>query len=342
MSLSANIRLLFAVVIATVVAMPVFAQNCEDGICRFDRQINLVVKTSQSSGPSSDAAVRIHAGNGCGSGSVCGKNLILTNAHVVGTRVGRVVTVRPRATGQDIRGTVIMAAYSDRTLADWAVVRCDTGLESITPVRLSTKRPTGRHYTTGSPRCVWPLRSTAVVTANIADNSPLWRWRPNSIGGQSGSGVWSVDDNKQYGLLTWSWGGLGAGQTTYWIYKQATERSAQIGPDRIPGLIEVTEPAPFRNGDDVIVETGFFAQAGIDEFDIWDDGKDEPDTPDEPDEPDCPTCPEPDCPDCPDCPPASDLSEQETKVVEAMRKADQDDYEALVQIVLGILSLSSD
>lgn len=335
-----------SVAIAAVLAVCTIANvalaQCDGGVCRLrppvqqsvpvddpiEAAIARAVETSaQFEGPSSNNAVRIHAGNGCGSGSVVGPNLIMTNAHVVGTRVGRKVTVRPKATGRDITGVVIMAAYSDRTLADWAVVRCDTGLESITPVPMSTRKPTGRHYTTGSPRCVWPLVSTPVITANISDNSPLWRWRPNSIGGQSGSGVWGVDDDVQDGLLTWSWGGLGAGQQTSEIFRQARERSVKNAPDRIPGLIEVIEPAPFCQGDHPIIkETGFFVQAGISDLPIWEGQTPEPE-------------PQPENPDDPgrDC----GLTIKERAVVAAMRDADPDDYDALVQIVIGILSLSS-
>lgn len=310
--------LTFALAIASV-AVGHAQQVCPGPDCQIEQMMAGRVAAAQSEGPSSNNAVRIHVGNGCGSGSVVGEGLIMTNAHVVGTRVGRQVTVRPRATGQDISGTVIMAAYSDRTLADWAIVKCETGLESITPVPMSTKKPTGTHYTTGSPRCVWPLTSTAVLTADIADNSALWRWRPNAIGGQSGSGVWGVDDDIQDGLLTWSWGGLGAGQQTSEIYRQSREQSTG-GEDRPAGLIELISPAPFANGDDVIVESGFFAQAGITDLPIWETEK-EPEPID---------------------PPAGEiveLSEAEAKVINAMRAADPKDLDALVQVVLGIFSL---
>lgn len=318
---------ILAIAVSAITFSTANAQVCVGPECQLDQiemSLQAAVMNAQAEGPSSNNAVRIFAGNGCGSGSVVGDGLIMTNAHVVGTRVGRQVTVRPKATGREIVGTVIMAAYSDRTLADWAVVKCDPeGLQGITPVPMSTKPPSGRHYTTGSPRCVWPLTSTAVITADIADNSPLWRWRPNAIGGQSGSGVWGVDDNIQDGLLTWSWGGLGAGQQTSVIYKQAREKST-AGPDRIPGLIELIEPSPIQQGDEVIVEVGFFKQTNVSDLPIWEGQQAEP-------EPDKPTDPD-----------ALDLTMAEAKVIDAMRAADPDDYDALVQIVLGILSLSSE
>ncbi len=237
--------------------------------------IDAAAPVETSVGPSSAAAVKVLAGSGCGSGSIVGYwktgSLVLTNAHVAGTRPGSHATVDLVVNGKQRRlnATVLMAAYSSKTLADWSVLYVPDFRE-ITPVKLSKERPTGLHYTTGSPKCVWPLVSSTLTTADIQDNSPLWRWRPNSIGGQSGSGVWSKNNNLQYGLLTWSWGGLGAGQQTMQIYKQATERTT-AGPPRIPGLQEVINR-------DVIVEEGFFIEQDIDTLPIW-AGDTEPEEP---------------------------------------------------------------
>ena len=229
--------------------------------------------------PSGKAACRVRAGGGCGSGSVVGHwnggSLIMTNAHVAGTRVGRSVTVDAVVDGVTVSkpARVVMAAYSDRTLTDWAVLHVPDWT-AIEPVKMSREKPSGSHYTKGSPRCVWPLVSTDVSTADISDSSPLWRWRPNAIGGQSGSGVWSDDDNLQKGLLTWSWGGLGAGQQTSEIFRQASERSVS-GEPRIAGLTDV-------GGGAVACENGFFAEANVTELPIWSDGQDEPADPDTP------------------------------------------------------------
>lgn len=222
--------------------------------------------------PSTRAAVRVRAGNSCGSGSVVGRyktgSLVLTNAHVVGTRVGREVAIDAAVRGakKTLSGRVVMAAYSDRTLTDWAVVYV-ADWQDIEPVKCSKEKPQGTHYTRGSPRCVWPLVTTDVRTVQVDDNSPLWRWTPNSIGGQSGSGVWSYRDHLQYGLLTWSWGGLGAGQQTAEIYRQARERTVD-GTPRPPGL-KIPDKV-----EDVVLETGFFVETDIDTLPIWFEGDD--------------------------------------------------------------------
>lgn len=221
------------------------------------------------------AAVRCIAGNSCGTGSVCGRDangsFILTNAHVVGTRNGREVRVDTQNHGTHT-GRVIMSAYSDRTLTDWAIVYV-VGLTEIEPVLLSKKRPTGSHYTMGCPRCVWPPRNTDITTVDIADDSPLWRWNPNAIGGQSGSGVWSDRDNLQYGLLTWTWGGRGAGQMTAEIYRQARNQTVSGAP-RIEGLEIPQDDGPseceFKLMDEKpTIENGFFAVTGLTDLPIW-------------------------------------------------------------------------
>lgn len=238
------------------------------------------------------SAARMIAGNSCGSGSVVGflddATLVLTNAHVVGTRPGSPATVRMMINGQDksYTGQIVMAAYSNTTQADWAIVKVP-GRIPVEPRKLSTKKPVGDHVTVGSPRCVWPLVFSALKTVDASNSSALWRWTPNAIGGQSGSGVWSPTDGNQYGLLTWSWGGYGAGQQTWWIYQQAKQRSAEVGELRPAGLVELGQRSA-----DVIVEEGFFMQTNIGDLPIWDNGTG-PDPGPDPDPTPCPNIDEP-------------------------------------------------
>lgn len=227
-------------------------------------------------GESIRAVVRVLNKNSCGSGSICGirngKSLIMTNAHVAGTRIGRVVQCDVESTGDRVAARVIMAAYSDRTLSDWAILETVEPYCKVKPVKLSKKRPSGSHYTKGFPRCR-EHKGTDVSTVDMSNNSPLWRWNPNSIGGQSGSGVWSDDDHLQYGILTWSWGGRGAGQMTAEVYKQARNRST-VGHPRVDGLVEVSdfdmqEVKMEGVEDDPIIENGFFMETSLAELPIW-------------------------------------------------------------------------
>ena len=221
--------------------------------------------TREPLGPSSRSCCRVLNSGSCGSGSIVGKRdgktLVLTNAHVAGTRVGRVVQCQfPYAGNSRVNGRVIMAGYSDRVMMDWAVVEIDQDIP-LPAVKLSIAAPTGEHYTMGYPRCDGPF-GQRLVTRGFTHNGTVWRWQPISIGGQSGSAVHAFSDNLQRGLLTWSWGGDGAGQTTRAIWGQYNAR-AVIGYARPEGLIELAD----NKAEDL--EEGFFAEANITTLPIW-------------------------------------------------------------------------
>lgn len=218
----------------------------------------------------SKRAVRIINGNACGTGSLCGRDdsgiYILTNAHVASSRVGNVV--RCEAMKEDGSGTekfsarVIEAAYSSRTMTDWALLKADPAfMVGIDPIKLSKEKPDGSRFagTWGCPRCEIPS-GQVVDTVKLGS---LWYWQPNSIGGQSGSAV--VQDGKQKGLLTWTIGGDGAGQTTAKIWEQSTEKNTD-GPARSGSEI----PVSWANGVELV--EGYSAEAGIGDLPIWDGG----------------------------------------------------------------------
>ena len=243
-----------------------------------------------STGPSIRAVCRILMRNSCGSGSICGilggHSLIMTNAHVAGSRVGSSAIVEAESTGVRLETRIVMAAYSDRTLADWCLLKTVNPYSDVEPVKLSKDRPSGSHYTKGFPRCR-PHGGTNITTVDMSNNSSLWRWNPNAIGGQSGSGVWSDLNNLQYGLLTWSWGGYGAGQMTSEIYKQARQRSV-AGAPRPDGLADLIDH-DYDWGDidrsslpEAQIVEGFSMQAGLADMPIWHEPTTDPDPDPEP------------------------------------------------------------
>ena len=187
--------------------------------------------------------VRCLFNGSCGSGTICGADKIgayvLTNAHVVGTAIGRVCSVDVvTASGTvRIRGRIIMAGYSDRTMVDFSVLHCE-GLTSDRYMPLLRTEPTMPPYaTTGSPRCVWPQ-----VTKQFNDprnyGQGLITGSPDAIGGQSGSAIFN-SKGQQIALLTWSIGGRCAGQKTSKLWQVASQRNVDIADQRIPGMTEV-------------------------------------------------------------------------------------------------------
>ena len=153
-----------------------------------------------------------------------------------------------------------MAAYSDRIFMDWSIVELPEELD-LPHAKLSIDAPSGRNYTAGYPQCRGP-RFQEIATKDIINNGTVWRWTPNAIGGQSGSGVHSVADNLQYGLLAWSWAGFGAGMTSRSIWFQYLNRGA-VGFVKPDGYIELGD----NRAEDL--EEGFFSEANITTLPIW-------------------------------------------------------------------------
>lgn len=251
-----------------------------------------------SSRPSSLNACRVRAGNSCGSGSFVGVHqggaLILSNAHVKGTRIGSESTFQfdPQVSKNILRGQIIMAAYSSRVTADWAISLIPGWVPNIKPAFCTRQRPTGQFYTTGSPSCVWPLRHQSGLSLLSNNNAGFAVWNQPAVPGQSGSGVWSMETHLQNLLLTWRTGnGNGAGQPLNYIWEQgrvAMETGALIGG----ALPSDAEPLSDINPD---CEEGFFSELSIRTLPIWFEDQAPPTDPTDPEKPtDPPTgCPVP-------------------------------------------------
>lgn len=212
-------------------------------------------------------AVRVTVGNVCGSGSLCGLDgefaYILTNAHVAGTRIGRVCTLEFVGADSGVRkseGEVVASGYSDRTLTDFALLRAPAvDFQGLQAIPLSVLEPSGADFVSwGCPRCE-PI--TGVLLRAVDLGTPL-KFSPDAIGGQSGSSI--VRGGRQVGLLTWSWGGFTAAQSTASILRSV--RSGEVSSVQRPeGLVEVV-------GNRSPVEVGIFKSAAtIDTFPIWTD-----------------------------------------------------------------------
>ena len=235
------------VLIAASFGSVVFAQdrNCPDGNCPILQTApstivldplkeNLTFETSRSGfrtqAQSLDrfdqvirATVRVTVSNVCGSGTVVGRTaegnaIVLTNAHVAGTKRGRVVNVeRWNTNGASERGTaaIIASGYGRGTSVDFALLKCSGDFaKDVDPIPLADRYPSDQSSVTtfGSPRCEWP--SLQVLRLNRKEGQIL-SWKPEAIGGRSGSSIIDYTDEgpRVVGLLTWAGGGEGLGQT---------------------------------------------------------------------------------------------------------------------------------
>ena len=210
----------------------------------------IVVKTSEDIPVETSAVkattphVRCIYNGSCGSGTICGADqggsYVLTNAHVVGTSLGRIATVDLVSDSgtKRVRGRLVMSGYSDRTMVDFAILYCE-GLTSERYMPLLKTEPADAPYsTTGSPRCIWPQ---VLKKFNDPRNygQGLITGTPDAIGGQSGSAIYN-SKGQQIALLTWSIGGRCAGQKTSKLWQVASKRNVDLADPRPQGLVELS------------------------------------------------------------------------------------------------------
>jgi hypothetical protein len=194
-------------------------------------------------------SVRIYQGNGCGTGSLCGRDeqyiYILTNAHVASTRIGSISRCQAVVNGklQQFNAEAIETAYSSKYRTDWTLLRASAKfMAGIEPIPLSKELPDpeGLTVTWGHPQCK-PTQGHSCQTVRFGT---VWLWNPNAIGGQSGSAVVQLVGTQpvQKGLLTWSEGDgramRGSGQFLKTIWEQSSNRTnvgeLRSGSEMIP------------------------------------------------------------------------------------------------------------
>jgi hypothetical protein len=150
---------------------------------------------------------RLRSGRSCGSGSLIdaepGRCVWLTNAHVVGTRVGAgvmVEAVNRHGRIETVRGRVAAAGYQRGRAVDWAIVESDSLRDFEVSARLLGPMESRRDLiTVGSPRCESPsMRRLAFVR----ESAGVGYAEPVAIGGQSGSGIFQ--GMRTVGLITWT------------------------------------------------------------------------------------------------------------------------------------------
>ena len=240
--------------ILTYLASTVSAQEvvCKDGQCSIiqlvplTEEIQIDTSTIESSAASDEdrftqvirATVRVTISGVCGSGTVVGRDadgnaIVLTNAHVAGTQRGRTVNLERWNSDGSVergRGAIISSGYGRGMSVDFALLKCNAEFaKDVRPIPLADRYPTkGAMVSTyGCPRCEWP--SLQVLSLNRSEGQIL-TWKPEAIGGRSGSSVIDYTDvgPRVVGLLTWGGGGEGLGQSTPFLLQAMKGPSAEI------------------------------------------------------------------------------------------------------------------
>lgn len=235
----------YALLIALLANIPAMSTSiraqetiCKDGQCTtiqlvpLAEEIQIDTSTIENSTASDEdrfaqvvrATVRVTISGVCGSGTVVGQDgegnaIVLTNAHVAGTQRGRTVNLErwePDGTVERGRGAIISSGYGRGMSIDFALLKCNAEFaKGVRPIPLADRYPEkGAMVSTyGCPRCEWP--SLQVLSLNRREGQIL-TWKPEAIGGRSGSSVVDYTDAgpRVVGLLTWGGGGEGLGQST--------------------------------------------------------------------------------------------------------------------------------
>ncbi len=205
------------------------------------------------------ATVRVTVSGVCGSGTVVGRSqegnaIVLTNAHVAGTTRGRSVNVErwnTNGTSEKGTGTIIASGYGRGTSVDFALLKCNEAFaKDVDPIPLADRYPNNQSSVTtfGCPRCEWP--SLQVLRLNRKEGQIL-SWKPEAIGGRSGSSLIDYTDGgpRVVGLLTWAGGGEGLGQSTPFLL------SAMRGklPTTLEGLPAGTREVSCQLNDEQLI-----------------------------------------------------------------------------------------
>lgn len=199
------------------------------------------VSTAIADGPH----VRCLVSGSCGSGTICGADArgsyVVSNAHVWGTQIGKVVNVDLVSNGQTKRmqGRIVFSGYSNSRMVDFAIALVP-GLTSKVYMPMVKSEPAdGPYGTRGSPRCVWPQVTKPFNDARNYGRG-LITGTPDAIGGQSGSAIYN-SQGQQIALLTWSINGRCAGQKTSLLWQVASERNVNLADLRPDGLAELND-----------------------------------------------------------------------------------------------------
>ena len=162
-----------------------------------------------------EAACRVRVSSSAGSGTSIAADdehvYILTNAHVVGSnRQATCEFFRYGRKTQRLPGSVIWKSHSNRSVKDFALIRIKKSLFGAFPPRIVELAPVDHVVkqndyiaSAGCPQARWLQLWEGHALSEASNNRVLFT--PPPLGGQSGSGVFTVIDGDTYlcAVLTW-------------------------------------------------------------------------------------------------------------------------------------------
>ena len=162
-----------------------------------------------------EAACRVRVSSSAGSGTSIAADdehvYVLTNAHVVGSsRQATCEFFRYGRKTQRLPGSIIWKSHSSRSVRDFAIIRIKKSLFGAFPPRIVELAPVDHVVkqddyiaSAGCPQARWLQLWEGHALSEASNNRVLFT--PPPLGGQSGSGVFTVIDGDTYlcAILTW-------------------------------------------------------------------------------------------------------------------------------------------
>ena len=162
-----------------------------------------------------EASCRVRVSSSAGSGTSIAEDensiYVLTNAHVVGSNKGATCEFfRYGRKTSRIPGEVVWKSYSDRTVNDFAIIRLPKAAFGDYPPRIVPFAPIDHQIhkndyiaSAGCPAARWLQLWEGHALSSATSNRVLFT--PPPLGGQSGSGIYTVIDGDTYlcAVLTW-------------------------------------------------------------------------------------------------------------------------------------------
>lgn len=217
-----------------------------------------------------EASCRVRVSGSAGSGTSIAADssyvYILTNAHVVGSsRKATCEFFRYGRKTQRIPGSIIWKAHSNRSVNDFAIIRIDQSLFGEFPPRIVQLAPADHIVrkndyiaSAGCPQARWLQLWEGHALSEASNNRVLFT--PPPLGGQSGSGVYTVIDGHTYlcAVLTWKIDGNKGGAIHIGNFLRAVKGEATHHTMQVPATWEYAA-TPTESLTGVLTKKAYYA-----------------------------------------------------------------------------------
>lgn len=218
-----------------------------------------------------EASCRVRVSGSAGSGTSIAADdthvYILTNAHVVGSnRTATCEFFRYGRKTQRLPGAIIWKSHSDRSVKDFAIIRIEKSLFGEFPPRIVPLAPADHVVqkndyiaSAGCPQARWLQLWEGHALSEASKNRVLFT--PPPLGGQSGSGVYTVIDGDTYlcAVLTWRIENSKGGAIHIGNFLRAVKGEASYDSTQVPDSWQYANASTNTDTANIITRKAYYA-----------------------------------------------------------------------------------